>query len=131
MALQISPAALGRPLADVERVQARVLAWRRDRYERLGALAPEDDEAERVSGIWVALYWLDGQPVGPFSDGAADSVDRVLREARLGEAVVKGNKPSRYTVYQALGIVQALRWAAGRYDELPGFAPADPHQRSA
>jgi hypothetical protein len=130
MALDISPAALGRPLADVERVYALVTAWRHDRYERLGGLAPDDDEAERVSGIWSALYWLDGQPVGLFGDGAADSLDRVLWEARRAEAVVKG-KPSRFTVYQALGIVQLLRWAAGRYDELPGFAPANPQQRSA
>jgi hypothetical protein len=66
-----------------------------------------------------------------FGDGAADSIDRGSCR-RLGSlsTVVKG-KPSRFTVYQALGIVRLLRWVAGRYDELPGFAPADPHQRSA
>ncbi|WP_427896731.1 hypothetical protein ACQHIV_42145 (plasmid) [Kribbella sp. GL6] len=130
MALQISPAALGRPLADVERVHALVLANLQARRAAVGAGAPDDRESERASGILRALYWLSGQPVGPFSDGAADSVDRVLWEARLGEAVVKG-KPSRFTVYQALGIVELLRWAAGRYDELPGFAPKDAQQQSA
>jgi hypothetical protein len=130
MALDISPAALGRPLADVERVHALVLSWRQERYQRLGALAPADNESERVAGIWSALDWLNGQPIGMFSDGPADSIDRVLWEARMAEAIVKGKPSRRYTVYQALGIVQLLRWAAGQYDELPGFAPA-PQQRSA
>jgi hypothetical protein len=127
MALAITPAALGRPIADVERVHALVLEALQARRDTVGALAPDDPEAERVSGIFRALDWLNGQPVGIFADGPADSVERVLWEARMAERVVKG-KPSRVTVYQALGMVQLLRWAAGRYDELPGFATADQQQ---
>lgn len=120
--LRIAPGVAGRPVEQLQHVHDLVTAKMRERRERLGAWAPADADSERVAGMWKALYWLDGQPCGPFTDGPATAA-RLAGEADNARRAARGALRSRYTQNEAVGIAQLLDYARGATDTLPGVLP--------
>ena len=122
--LRIAPAAVGRPVEQLQHVHDLVTAKMRERRERVGKWGPDDADSERIRGMWKALYWLDGQPCGPFTDGSA-TPERLVREADNARRAARGALRSRYTRDEALGIAQMLDYAGGHTDVLPGVLPGE------
>jgi hypothetical protein len=122
--LRIAPGVLGRPVEELQHVQELLNAALRTRREQLGPWAPDDADSERIRGMSRALYWLDGQPCGPFTDGPA-TVGRLASEADTARRVARGATRSRYTRHEALGIAQLLDYARGSADTLPGILGQD------
>jgi hypothetical protein len=116
---------LARPVAELQRVADAVEGAMVAHRQAVGAWGPETDETERMRGMWSALYWLNGQPVGPFADGPATR-ERLDQESYRAWRVARGlDRSSRYTPQQARGIAELLDWARDASPVLPGLAGGD------
>lgn len=115
------PGVLARPVADLERVAAAVERARVEHRQAVGVWGPETDESERLRGMWLGLYWLSGQQVGPFTDGPATR-ERLGREAATAWRAARGEVRTRYTPREAQGLAEVLDYARGAAAVLPGVA---------